>query len=87
MSIVGMTTSEAMKLVDAIRGTRRAALWHRVKSDQSPEPLGIFSNRPNGRQLYLSSVGENHPFVVHGERFAFGRAGGRASPFPLHSEL
>jgi hypothetical protein len=34
-----MTTSEAMKLVDAVQGTSLAALWHGIILHQGREPV------------------------------------------------
>jgi hypothetical protein len=38
-------------------------------------------------QIPLLPVSEEHSLIVHGERVTFDGAGGRASPFPLHSEF
>ena len=36
---VGMTTSEAVKLVDAVQGTSLAALWHGINLHQEREAV------------------------------------------------
>jgi hypothetical protein len=36
---VSMTTSDVMKLVDAVQGTSLAALWHGINLHQGREPV------------------------------------------------